>query len=334
MTEIRSIAVIGAGAWGTSLAVQLARNGNATTLWARSASQLESMAKTQQNQRYLPEIVFPDNLTLSSDLQAVVQATRDLLLVVPSHTFRSVAQQIARYCRSDTRIIWATKGLEIDSGKFLHQVLIEELGADTPTAIVSGPSFALELGKGQPTAMTAASRYPDFLPQVVSYFHGNNLRMYTSQDVIGVELGGAVKNVLAIAAGISDGLGFGANARAALITRGLAELMRLGAAMGAKPETLMGLSGVGDLVLTCTDDQSRNRRLGLALGRGQSLEQASEVIGQALEGEKTARVIDRVAKDAAVEMPIAHEVHRILEMEVSPRDAVAELLNREMKKEF
>jgi len=334
MSEQKTIGVIGAGAWGTALAAQLARNGNQTTLWGRNKNQLAEMAATRENSRYLSGIALPESLEYTSDLETLVATTGDLLLVVPSHTIRSVLQQIAAWRRQDTRIIWATKGLEIESGKFLHQVIAEELGENTRMAIVSGPSFAKELAQGQPTAMTAASWDPDFLPHVVSYFHGNNLRMYTSQDVAGVELGGAVKNVLAIAAGISDGLGFGANARAALITRGLAELMRLGHSLGAKSETLMGLSGVGDLVLTCTDNLSRNRRLGLALGEGKSLEQAAREIGQALEGVKTAAVIDRVALQAGVEMPIANEVQRILNQDVSPAEAVTELLGREMKQEF
>lgn len=334
MSTEQKIAVIGAGAWGTALAIQLARNGNKTQLWGRDPAQIKNMAATRRNGRYLPDAPFPEQLDVTSDLALVVTHHRDLLLVVPSHTFRSVLVQIRPHLSHESRIIWATKGLEMDSGKFLHQVVAEELGAEMPAALVSGPSFATELGKGLPTAMTAASHQVGFLPDVVRYFHAQNLRMYTSEDVVGVELGGAVKNVLAIAAGISDGLGFGANARAALITRGLAELMRLGVALGARQETLMGLSGVGDLVLTCTDDQSRNRRLGLALGQGKTLEVASAEIGQALEGVKTASVIHRVATEANVEMPIANDVHRILHKGLSPRAAVAELLNRELKNEF
>lgn len=334
MPAERKIAVLGAGAWGTALAIQLARNDNQVLLWGRDPTQIAQMAASRCNERYLPDAPFPERLGVTPDLEAAVTTHRDLLLVVPSHTFRSVLAQIQPYLDPASRIIWATKGLEVESGKFLHQVVAEELGADIPAAVVSGPSFANELGRGQPTAMTAASRDADFLPDVVQYFHGRNLRMYTSDDVVGVELGGAVKNVLAIAAGISDGLGFGANARAALITRGLAELMRLGVALGAKRETLMGLSGVGDLVLTCTDNQSRNRRLGLALGQGKTLEVATAEIGQALEGVKTASVIHQVAEDAGVEMPISNDVHRILHQGLSPRDAVAELLSRELKNEF
>ncbi|HIP69652.1 MAG TPA: NAD(P)-dependent glycerol-3-phosphate dehydrogenase [Chromatiales bacterium] len=334
MSAEQKIAVIGAGAWGTALAIQLARNGNKTQLWGRDPNQIEHMASTRHNSRYLPDAPFPEELDVTSDLATVVTQHRDLLLVVPSHTFRSVLGQIRPHLSQESRIIWATKGLEVESGQFLHQVVAEELGEDIPAALVSGPSFATELGKGLPTAMTAASHQSDFLPDVVRYFHGKNLRMYTSEDVVGVELGGAVKNVLAIAAGISDGLGFGANARAALITRGLAELMRLGVVLGARRETLMGLSGVGDLVLTCTDDQSRNRRLGLALGQGKTLEVASAEIGQALEGVKTASVIHQVAKEADVEMPISNDVHRILHKGLSPRAAVAELLSRELKNEF
>lgn len=334
MTTEPKISVIGAGAWGTALAIQLARNGNETLLWGRDHSQVEKMEAARVNARYLPDAPFPERLRVTADLALAVSGQRDLLVVVPSHTFRSVLGQIRPHLRPDSRIIWATKGLEMDSGKFLHQVVAEELGTEMPAAIVAGPSFATELGKGQPTAMTAASHKADYIPDVVAFFHGQNLRMYTSEDVLGMEIGGAVKNVLAIAAGISDGLGFGANARVALITRGLAELMRLGVALGAKQETLMGLSGVGDLVLTCTDNQSRNRRLGLALGQGKTLEEATAEIGQALEGVKTASVINHVASEAGVEMPISTDVHRILHEGLSPRAAVAELLNRELKTEF
>jgi glycerol-3-phosphate dehydrogenase (NAD(P)+) len=334
MNEQKKIAVLGAGSWGTALAVHLARNGCQTLLWGRNPQRMAQLAGERCNTHYLPGVPFGPGLEVTSDLDALLSEYRDILLVVPSDQFRSVIRKVGQGMRDDGRIIWATKGLEVESGKFLNQVVAEELAPEVPAAVVSGPSFAAEVGKGLPTAITAASSHTDFLQDVIGYFHGDSMRVYTSEDVLGVELGGAVKNVLAIAAGIADGLGFGANARAALITRGLAEMMRLGVALGARRETLMGLSGLGDLVLTCTDNQSRNRRLGLLLGQGRSLEQASIEIGRALEGVKTASVINEVALRAGVEMPISTEVHKILHQGLPPKQAVADLLNRELKAEF
>ncbi len=333
MSTPKKIAVLGAGAWGTALAIQLVRNGYETTLWGRSPEHIETMRATRQNERYLKNVELPKELKLTCDAQTLVKNHRDILMVVPSQVFRSVLQQIQPVMRADTRIIWATKGLELESGQFLHQVLEQETGNDRPIAIISGPSFATELSVGLPTVMTAASSFDGFLPDVVNYFHGNNLRIYTSHDVLGVEVGGAVKNVLAIATGISDGMGFGANTRAAIITRGLAEMMRFGEALGARRETLMGPSGIGDLVLTCTDDQSRNRRLGLALGQGKSLDVATAEIGQALEGVKTAGVITEVAAKVGVEMPISEMVYQILYKGRAIDTVASDLLGRELKAE-
>ncbi len=333
MANPGKIAVLGAGAWGTALAMQLVRNGHETTLWGRSPEQIKAMQTTHTNAQYLKGVTLPKKLILTCDAQTLAQTHRDILMVVPSQVFRSVLQQIRPAMRDDARIIWATKGLELESGQFLHQVVEQEAGKDRPKAIISGPSFATELSIGLPTVMTAASGFDDFLPDVVNYFHGNNLRIYTSHDVLGVEVGGAVKNVLAIATGISDGMGFGANTRAAIITRGLAEMMRFGKALGTRRETLMGPSGVGDLVLTCTDDQSRNRRLGLALGQGKTLEVATAEIGQALEGVKTAGVITKVAAKVGVEMPISEMVYEILYKDRAINTVVSDLLGRELKAE-
>lgn len=333
MSNPGKIAVFGAGAWGTALAIQLVRNGHETTLWGRNPEQIKSMQTTRTNERYLKNVELPKELKLSSNALELVKTHRDILMVVPSQVFRSVLQQLLPAMRKDARIIWATKGLELESGQFLHQVLEQETGKKRPIAIISGPSFATELSVGLPTVMTAASQFDDFLPDIVNYFHGNNLRIYTSHDVLGVEVGGAVKNVLAIATGISDGMGFGANTRAAIITRGLAEMMRFGKAMGARRKTLMGPSGVGDLVLTCTDDQSRNRRLGLALGQGKSLEVATAEIGQALEGIKTAGVITEVAAKVGVEMPISEMIYEILYKDRAINTVVSDLLGRKLKAE-
>jgi len=328
-----AVSVIGAGSWGTALAIQLARNGHRAILWGRELDEMRDMIEHRYNARYLPDIRFPEGLEPVEQLDEVLDQTQNLLIVVPSAGFRSVLQTIKPSLNSDARIMWATKGLEDGSGKLLHEVLVEELGDDTPYAVVSGPSFAREVAKGLPTAVTVASYHDDFRTEAASWLHGDTFRVYSSADVVGVELGGAVKNVLAIAAGISDGLGFGANARAAIITRGLAEIMRLGASLGAQPETLMGLSGMGDLVLTCTDDQSRNRRMGLALGRGKSVESTMREIGQAVEGVGTAKVVQLVAERCGVEMPICHQVFRTLYESHPAKAAVSELLSRDQRSE-
>lgn len=333
MSATPTIGVIGAGSWGTALAIQLARNGHRAILWGRELDEMRDMIEHRYNARYLPDIRFPEDLEPVEQLDELLDQTQNLLIVVPSAGFRSVMQTIKPSLNSDARIMWATKGLEDGSGKLLHEVLVEELGEATPYAVVSGPSFAREVAKGLPTAVTVASYDDDFRTEAASWLHGDTFRVYSSADVVGVELGGAVKNVLAIAAGISDGLGFGANARAAIITRGLAEIMRLGASLGAQPETLMGLSGMGDLVLTCTDDQSRNRRMGLALGRGKSVESTMREIGQAVEGVGTAKVVQLVAERSGVEMPICHQVFRTLYESHPAKAAVSELLSRNQRSE-
>jgi glycerol-3-phosphate dehydrogenase (NAD(P)+) len=326
------VAVLGAGSWGTALAIQLARNGTDTLLWGRDADKMATMAADRCNVRYLPEITLPDNLSPVSDLEQTLARAADVLLVVPSHGFRQTLELIAPHLKRDSRIAWATKGLEPGSHKLLHQVAAEVLG-DTPCTVISGPTFAREVAKGLPTAVTVASHDPAIAAYFASCLHGGNFRAYTASDVVGVELGGACKNVLAIAAGIADGLGFGANTRAALITRGLAELMRLGAHLGGQPETFMGLAGLGDLVLTCTDDQSRNRRVGLALGKGETLDDAIAAIGQAVEGVKSAPEVHGLAQENGVEMPITEQVYRVLYEGETAREAVAALLHREQKAE-
>ncbi|MEJ2060065.1 MAG: NAD(P)-dependent glycerol-3-phosphate dehydrogenase [Gammaproteobacteria bacterium] len=329
-----AIAVLGAGSWGTSLAVHLARNGHAVHLWDRKPEAVEAMSRTRTNARYLPNIEFPPTLTPTADLEAVCAACDDLLIAVPSKAFRGFLKTLQPHLRPTARLIWATKGLEVESGKFLHQVLEEELGVSRPYAVISGPSFAWEVACGLPTAITVAGGNAAFCREVATILHSETFRAYTSDDLIGVQLGGALKNVMAIAAGISDGLGFGANARAALVTRGLAEMVRLGDRLGARAETLMGLSGLGDLVLTCTDDQSRNRRLGLALGQGKALESALRDIGQAVEGAVTAKVVMRLAGGTEVELPISQQVFRVLYEGIAPRAAVSELLGRDLKPEL
>lgn len=328
------IAVIGAGSWGTALAIQLARAGTDACLWGMEPEVIDSLTNERVNHRFLPEIRVPDNLLVSADLEENIRAHRDILLVVPSHVFRLVLQQIKPWLRSDARIAWATKGFELSTGKLAHEVAEEVLGRSIPLAVVSGPTFATEVGKGLPTAMTIAATDDVFADDLSRAFNSKKFKAYTSDDIIGVEVGGAIKNVLAIATGLSDGLGYGANARVLLITRGLRELSRLGIALGAKEATFMGLSGMGDLVLTCTDNQSRNRRMGLALAKGKSMEEISEEIGQVVEGIKAAKAVHGVAKAMNVEMPICEAVYNLLYEGMSTDEAVESLMSRPSGDEF
>jgi glycerol-3-phosphate dehydrogenase (NAD(P)+) len=294
---------------------------------------MKTLAAERQNSRYLPAFSFPETLAIEPDLARAVGRSQDLLIAVPSHAFREVITRAKPVLQAGTRIAWATKGLESGSGKFMQEVLEEELGSRCPTAVLSGPTFAREVAAGLPTALTVAATNPPFANDLAARLHGETMRVYTSDDVTGVQLGGSVKNVLAIASGITDGLGLGANSRAALITRGLAEIIRLGDAMGARRETLMGLAGVGDLILTCTDDQSRNRQLGLALGRGTALELAVREIGQVVEGFNTAREVVKLARRYRVEMPISEQVYRVLHEGLPPAEAEHNLLTRGIKAE-
>ncbi len=326
-------AVLGAGSWGTALAILLARQGYPVRLWGHEAADIEILQRDLSNEQYLPGIPFPPDLTCTADLAAAIAGVRDILVVVPSHAFGEVLQRLQPKLQPQQRIAWATKGLELGTGRFLHQVFEDILGAAIPRTLISGPTFARELALGLPTAVTVASSDATYATDLAQALSCPDFRAYTSTDVQGVELGGAVKNVMAIAAGISDGLGFGANARAALITRGLHEMMLLGEQLGGHRETFMGLAGVGDLVLTCTDDQSRNRRLGLALGRGQERDAAIAAIGQAVEGVHTAREVVALARRRQVEMPISEQVCRVLFEGHDPRTAVHELLGRSLKPE-
>ncbi len=328
-----TIAVLGAGSWGTALAVLLARNGHAVTLWGHDAAHMARVAHDRCNSAFLPGIAFPDNLSVSDDLVSLAAATRRFLLVVPSHAFRAVLTALQPHLSGEVVVAWATKGLDPGSGKLLSQVGDEILGSTVASGIVSGPTFAQEVANGLPTAVTVASADAAVAEGIAQWLRNDRVRVYTSQDRIGVELGGAVKNIMAIATGISDGLGFGANARAALITRGLAEMRRLGAAMGGRSETFMGLAGLGDLILTCTDDQSRNRRVGLALGKGRPLKLALADLGQVAEGVVTAREVHALAQRLQVDMPITEQVYRVLWESLSPQAAVEALLRREPRQE-
>jgi glycerol-3-phosphate dehydrogenase (NAD(P)+) len=327
-SDDESITVIGAGSWGTALAIQLARANRPTILWGRADDEPERLARERTNHRYLPDIRFPDTLRIEADLRTAIHGSRDILVVVPSHVFRIVLGEIKPHLRDDQRIAWATKGLEQETGQLPHQVARDILGAAYPLAVLSGPTFATEVGAGLPTAMTIASTDAQFAGDLAVRVSGDQFRAYTSNDLTGVEVGGAVKNVLAIAAGISDGLGYGANARIALISRGLNEMTRLGVALGARSQTFMGLSGMGDLVLTCTDNQSRNRRMGLAIAAGRTADAVAREIGQVVEGVYAAKAVHGVAARLGVEMPICEQVYRILYEDAAPEQAVSALMNR------
>jgi len=327
------VAVLGAGSWGTALAAVLARNGVPTTLWGRDAVAVAQIAATRRNARYLPDLELPSSLALTSDLAAAVQGAGALLLVTPSHAFAGLLERLVPVFPTDAGIAWATKGFDPGSGRFLHELVAARLPG-APAAIVTGPSFAREVAAGLPTAVTVHSAAPAFAQQIAQMLHSTHFRAYTGNDMIGAELGGAMKNVLAVATGVADGMQLGLNARAGLITRGLNEMLRLGAALGARAETLMGLAGLGDLVLTCTGDLSRNRRLGIALGRGVPLQQAVAEIGQVVESVETADTIMRHAGSHNLDLPIAHGVQRVLREEITPAEGLRQLLAREQKAEY
>ncbi|GGB40488.1 glycerol-3-phosphate dehydrogenase [NAD(P)+] [Oceanisphaera marina] len=329
-----AISVLGAGSYGTALAIAIARNGHNTLLWSHRAEQVATLAADRCNKVFLPDAAFPDSLTPAADLQQVVQASRNLLIVVPSHVFADVLTQVKPFLRKDSRVAWATKGLDPNTGKLLQDVARDILGEQIPLAVLSGPTFAKELAMGLPTAISLAATDAHFGKDMADLLHcGRSFRVYLNDDMVGLQLGGAIKNVIAIGAGLADGLGFGANARTALITRGLAELQRLGVALGAEQETFMGMAGLGDLVLTCTDNQSRNRRFGLALGQGKDVQTAMADIGQVVEGYRNAAEVQQLARRHGVEMPICDQVYQVLYQGKDAKEAAMSLLSRDRKTE-
>ncbi len=328
------VAVLGAGSWGTALAALLARHGHAVRLWGRDASAAAAINARHEHPRYLPGIALPEALIATTDLAAALEGAGWVLVATPSHAFAETLHKLAPLRPAGAGVAWATKGFEPGSGRFLHEVAGEILGSDVPLAVVTGPSFAKEVAEGLPTALTVHSDDAGFAQRVADAMHGPAFRAYTGSDMVGAELGGAMKNVLAVATGVADGMQLGLNARAGLVTRGLNEMLRLAAAIGAKPETLMGLAGLGDLVLTTTGDLSRNRRLGLALGRGQSIEEAVREIGQVVESIQTADEVMRQAARHGIELPISAAVQQVLHGEMTPVEGLRQLLAREQKPEY
>jgi glycerol-3-phosphate dehydrogenase (NAD(P)+) len=327
----KPFAILGAGSWGTALALYLSRQGHAVRLWTAVTNHVAAMQKERENKRYHPGYTFPSLLHPTADLAEAIQDAANILIAVPSVGFRQVLTLLKPLLAPKARLISLSKGLDESTGQLLHSVFEEILGKQHAFAVLSGPSFSREVILGLPTAVVIASQDKVFAQDLLQQFNSPLFRIYLSSDVIGVEISGVVKNVLAIATGISDGMELGANARCALITRGLAEIMRLGLALGGKNETFMGLAGLGDLILTCTDDQSRNRRFGLSLGKGKTPSAAESEIGQVVEGKRNAELVVQLAKNAKVEMPIVEAVWKILQAKLTPQEAMQDLLSRAPK---
>ncbi len=327
-----ALGVLGAGSYGTALAISTASKGLDVLLWSHRPEQVEEMAAARRNARYLPGVDFPPSLRLCADLAETVRRCPILLIVVPSSAFSGVLTALAPLLRPDQAVAWATKGLDGESGELLSTVA-ERILPHNPLAAISGPTFAMELARGLPTAIAVAASSVEFGARIAELMHTPTFRIYESHDLTALQLGGAVKNVIAIGAGLSDGLGYGANARTALISRGLAEMIRLGVALGATERGFMGLSGLGDLILTCTDDQSRNRRFGYMLGSGLSPREARQKIGQVVEGQGMCRVITKLADRAGVQMPICHEVNEVVHHGRDGHDAARALLSRALTSE-
>lgn len=328
-----NITVLGAGAWGTALAISLSGR-HAVTLWGRDAAQMAAMADSRCNQDYLPDVELPAALALTHEFDRALAGAELVLVVVPVSGLRATLQRLVSVLPEPVPVVWACKGFEQGSALLPHQVVQETLPAEFPYAVLSGPSFALEVARGLPTALTLASPDDEQARLLAQALHHARLRVYSSTDVVGVEVGGAVKNVLAIASGISDGMGFGYNARAALITRGLAEMTRLGLKLGGRAETLGGLSGAGDLILTCTGDLSRNRKVGMLLAQQHALPDILQKLGHVAEGVYTVREVHRLAQRVQVEMPICAAVHDVLYEGLPAAKAVEALLGRSPQDEF
>lgn len=326
----KTIALLGAGSWGTAIAIHLAQIGHEVLLWGHKAEHVAKMSKDRENTQYLPNASFPKSLKPMEDIDQCLIKADEVIIAVPSHAFAGLLQKIHTAAKGLT---WITKGIDPISHRLLHELVAERFSPSCPVAVVSGPSFAKEVARFLPTALTLAGNDLVYQQKIHHLLHHKNVRVYLSDDLVGIQLCGAVKNILAIACGISDGLGYGANAKAALITRGLAEMSRLGLSFGARQETFLGLAGVGDLVLTCTDNQSRNRRFGLLLGQGIEINEAEQQIGQVVEGKHNAAQICALAQKQQIEMPICEIINALLQTKISPQHAVQQLMSRPAKDE-
>ena len=322
-----AVAVLGAGSWGTALAIQLSRCISEVRIWGHNREHLERLRQTRENSDYLPGYLFAENLEVQPDLAAAVDGAGYILVAIPSKGFRALLANIKPLIGQQTPVFWASKGFEIESGMLLHQIIEQEM-PDRHYGVISGPTFAAEVAEGVPAAIACAGNDMVTTEAFAGLLRGHHFRAYTTEDIVGVELGGALKNILAIAVGIADGLGFGANTRAMLITRGLGEVVRLAVHLGAQRDTLMGLAGLGDIILTCTDDKSRNRRFGLAIGRGRGIKQAEIDVGQTVEGLRAAKAVNAKIDEFGLELPILREVYRVLYEQVTPLQAVQALESR------
>ncbi len=325
--------MLGSGSWGTALAIQFARAGRQTIMWGIEEKEIESMKQARKNELYLPGISFPDTLQITTNFEEALFKVEDVLIVVPSHAFRETLERLKSYTQSIKYLSWATKGFETSTGLLPHQVVADVIGTNLQTAVLSGPTFAAEVAANLPSALSIASSSQENAFRLAESISTDSFRAYVLKDVIGVEVGGATKNVFAIGAGISDGLGFGSNTRIAMMSRALMEMVRLGLALGAQKDTFIGLSGMGDLVLTCTDDQSRNRRFGLGLASGASAKDLRKTIGQVVEGYYAASAVYKVAKRLSVEMPIVEQIYKVIYEGLPPNEAVSNLLKRPLTPE-
>lgn len=331
--QLQPITILGAGSWGTAIALYLARRGQTVRLWSSEINEIATLLAERTNNQFLPGHDFPSTIEPTANLEDAIKGVKDIIIAVPSVGYRDTITILKTLISDDARIVCATKGLDADTGQLLHDVTKEVLGDKHSYAVLSGPSFAREVADGLPTAVNIASTDEPFLQDLTNRFDSPIFQVYPSSDIVGTEIGGVAKNVIAIAVGISDGLGYKANTRSALITRGLAEIITLGKALGANVETFIGLSGIGDLILTCGDDQSRNRRLGLAIGAGKDVETAENEIGQVVEGKNSVQLIETLAEEHNVDMPICHTVNQILHGEITAKDGFDNLLKKSEESE-
>ncbi|HTM63595.1 MAG TPA: NAD(P)H-dependent glycerol-3-phosphate dehydrogenase [Gammaproteobacteria bacterium] len=323
---LKPVTILGAGSWGTAIALYLARRGQTVRLWSFEISEIAALIAERSNNQFMPGYPFPETIQPTANLAEALKNIEDVIIAVPSVGYRDTLAMMKALIDPKTRLICVTKGLDAESGQLLHEVATDMLGKDRPYAVISGPSFAREVAAGMPTSVMVASKNTALRNEVIQRFNSPIFRTYPSEDVVGTEIGGVAKNVIAIATGICDGLELGANARSALITRGLNEIITLGVALGGKMETFTGLAGLGDLILTCGDNQSRNRRLGLALGKGNSLEAAEKEIGQVVEGKNSAELVEKLANKHSINMPVCRTVCQILTGKVNTKQIFMEMI--------